>query len=299
MLLLSVAIILSIIAALAFVMNRAGAMNAQAVEAQYDTEVARYLAESGLSLAKWRNEQAGCNSQSALAPTSLPGIGSFSATVSRESSRTLDIVSTGTSNRGARFQISRMNVVVHNLGRPTNVTLSGAQPGTISDTYLDSDSPNLSTDGSRYLELTQGETTALLQFSLASIPSGSSIIKADLKLVQYQSNSTQPSQVVSVHRVLRDWDAPAATWASAKLLTPWAVAGGDYGGGNVAVATINGNQSYTWSIVALLDGWVNNTLPNYGLLLKPDGPLQQARFASEENSTSSKPSIDVSYLPPC
>lgn len=296
-LLLSVSIILAIIGALAFAMNREGAMSAQAVEAQTDIEVARYLAEAGLSLAKWRNENSGCNTYANLPETSLPGIGKFSATVAKGASKTLNIVATGTSSRDARFQITRSDVIVRDLDHPTNFSLEAG--GGTRDTYLNSDDPTGSMGNSSYLELTQGGSNALIIFNLLSIPAGSKVIKADLKLYQYQSNSTQPAQVVSVHRVLRDWDSSSANWTRAKSLIPWSSVGGDYGGGNIAVATINGNGSYTWKVVALLDGWVNNTIPNYGLLLKPDGPLQRARFASLENTTYNRPRIDGTYLRPC
>ncbi len=294
-LLLSVVIILAVIGALAFAMSREGAMSAQMVDAQNDTEVARYLAEAGLNLAKWRYEKSGCSTSLILAKTTLPGIGigTFSANVSQQNSGTVTIVATGNSIRGASFKIVRNYVI---LQCPLfGVSLPAG--GDASDTNLSGGLP-ASLNGMLQLELIQGQS-ALIQFSLLDIPAGSRIVTANLTLVQMSSNSTQPAQVVSVHRVLRGWDAQTATWTLAALLTPWSSAGGDYDAGTVALATISGNAQYSWDVAALLDGWVNRTIPNYGLSLQPDGPLQQARFSSFENPADSKPVIDVTFAPPC
>jgi type II secretory pathway component PulK len=56
--LLPMTLALALVAVVAYGMTRDGAMNVSAVDAQFDTERARYLAEAGVNLVKWRNQQA-------------------------------------------------------------------------------------------------------------------------------------------------------------------------------------------------------------------------------------------------
>lgn len=299
MLLLSVSLMLAMLAALAFAMSRESAMAAQTVDAQYDAAQARFLAEAGLNLARWKDEQAGCKNTANLPSTSLTGIGSFSATVATGSTNgaSLKITATGVTPTGAKVTIFRDSVIVHDLTKPTNVTLKAG--GSSSDTFLSSLQPLVEVSGTTYLELTQGLNTALLQFDLGPVKTNSSVVKADLKLYQYQSASSPPGQVVSVHRVSRDWDNHA-TWLMAKGTTPWTNASGDYTAANVASATLSGNgATTTWDIAAMVDGWSERSFVNNGLLLRPDGPLQQVRFASMQSNSYARPIVDVTFYPPC
>jgi hypothetical protein len=297
--LLWVATTLAIIAALAYAMSHEGAMTAQTAEAQRDADIARYLAEAGLSLAKWRNEQDGCGKYNDVASTTMAGIGTFSAAVTNSGSKELDIVATGISAGGARVQVTRSNVVVHNLGKSDNTTLqSGNGSG---DIWISSASPTTPMTGTTYLELNQGSSNALLKFGTPkpNIPTDAVILQADLKLTKYQDSSSPGGKVISVHRMLRDWDAGAATWNNATAGTAWVSSGADYDTGNIAATTVTVNfLTYSWDVTALVDGWYAKGIPNYGLLLKPDGPLVGARFYSFE-AGGSQPQVAISFAPPC
>ena len=293
MVLLSVSLLLAMLAALAYSMNRDGAMAMQTVEAQYDLAKARYLAEAGLNLARWQDEQGGCSNPANLAATSLPGIGSFSATVSGPG-KTINVKATGVTLNGASYSLSRSNLAVHNLSKPSTASLKIS-----SDTYLRSDLPTQVSNTLDYYELTQNATVALLQTDMGGVPARSTILTAELKLFQYQAAASPAGQVVSVHRVARDWDNNAS-WQMAKGTTPWTTPGGDYAAANVAAATLAGNGlTTTWDIAAMVDGWSNGLFVNNGLLLRPDGPLQQVRLASQENVSYPKPTVNVTFYPPC
>ena len=293
--LLSVSIMLVVLGALAYFLSRQGAMAAHAVDAQYDTETARYLAEAGLNVADWRDWQTGCKKNDTLVkPTRIDGNGTYTASIA-DGGKTLDIDAVGKAEPGgAQVALSRKIVAAH-TNVASDVTLGSAAG---EDTFLILDAALAPQHGKRYLELTQGRSVALLQFDLPGDFDGALVVKAELTLRQYQSNSVLPGLVVSVHRVTRDWDNNFAGWIMARLLASWTSAGGDYIAGNVASLTIQGNNTYTWDITALADGWANNAFPNYGLLLLADGPLQQARFYGFQSGQST-PSLHLTYYRKC
>ena len=291
---IAVSILLAVLGALAFAMSRQGAMAAHAVDVQYDTETARYLAEAGLNVARWRDGQGSCKKSDTVVMPSRIGANGIYAAFIANSGKTLDIDAVGKAEPGgAQVSLSRKNVAGH-TNVASDVTL-GSSAG--HDTFLSADAPLTPQNNLRYLELTQGRSTALLQFDLPGDFDGAVVTKAELTLRQYQSNSVLPGLVVSVHRVTRDWDA-SATWTIAKGSAGWTSAGGDYSAGNVAALAVTGNNTTTWDITALADGWANRAFPNYGLLLLADGPLQQARFYGFQ-SAQSTPTLHLTYYKKC
>lgn len=292
--LLAVSLLLVVLGALAFMMARQGAMAGNAVNAQYDTEAARYLAEAGVNVARWRGQQLGCGKAAlVLKPGRLDASGTYSATVT-DRYKKLDIDGVGATDAGARVTMGRQNLVAHG-----NVALQlDIASDKMADTFITADAPTSARGSTQYLELTQGRSSALMQFTLPSELAQAIIVKADLALTQYQSNSVLPAQLVSAHRLTRGWDARFASWLWWSTLLPWSSPGADYTAANAGATTINGNATYSWEITALVDGWANNEFPNYGLLLLADGPLQQARFYSVENAQN-KPALHITYYPAC
>lgn len=292
--LIAVALMLAVIGALALAMSREGAMAAQSVEADYDAAAAHSLAEAGLNLAKWRNQRIGCRSRVDLAPTVVPGIGSFSATVDKASSNTLDIVATGSTPSGAQASVSRIKVQTHDPARSVSkvVSANGAR-----STYIDASFADTPLAGGTFVELTGGRSSALLKFGLSDIPADSSVTSAQLTLKQYQSSPL--AAAVSVRRVLRSWDELSTTWNTAAPGASWDRPGGDFSAGSIATVTVGGNGNYSWDVTTLVDGWASNLYPNNGLLLAPDAPLQQARFYSFGAGFGQVPTLAVTYIPPC
>jgi Tfp pilus assembly protein PilX len=291
--LFAVALMLAVIGALALAMSREGAMAAQSVEAEYDTAVARSLAEAALNLAKWRNQRVDCKSRNDLALTTVPGFGSFSATVDKASSNTLNMVATATTPSGAQFSLARKNVVTHELAKTTTKTVS-ANGGRSS--YIDVSFPDTPMASASYMELSDGRTRALLKFGLGDIPVDSSVTSAQLTLTVAQASPN--AGFVAIRRVLRPWDEPAVTWNTAGP-GPWATPGGEFSAGVVDKVMVGTNPSYTWNVTALVDGWASRSYPNNGFLLSPEGPLQQARFHGFGSLTGPVPTMTVIYIPPC
>jgi hypothetical protein len=292
-LLLPVALTLAIVGALAYTMTHEGSMDVSAVDARYDTEVARYLAEAGLNLAKWQNEKRSCSSETGFGTVTLPGGAIVSGTIDRTNSgsgkRNLSVSLTATTDRGAVHTLADTVVPMYDLTGVEDATFDSGYDVSIRD-----GSANQS--GANYLEASDGKSHALVAFDDVSKLGDVTVVSAYLKLTQYDTKSTQPVRSLAVHRLTRAWLPISATWTTASIL-PWSNPGGDYEPDAAATVDIAGNAQYTWRIDALVQDWANRPLFNYGVLLKPSG-LLDARFGSFERS-GSKPQLTVRYFPRC
>lgn len=295
-LLLPVALMLTLVGALAYTMTREGNMSLASVNADYETEAARYLAEGGVRLALWQNERIGCTSEIAFGTLDLPGAGTItSGTIKREGANTLNIsVSAKTSARlpipPAEFAISGRKLWVHKRADMTTITLNGAGGN---DTSIKLDvSTNQS--NAKELELSDGKAHALIRFGMPGATDYATILSAQLKLIQSYTDSTQPG-FLAVHRVTRDWGA-SPSWDS-----PWTTPGGDYAPSATARAAIGSElKEYVVPIEGLVQSWADKTIDDkQGVLLKPSGMLN-ARFHSLDTATASnKPKLVVRYYPRC
>jgi hypothetical protein len=290
-LLLPVALTLAVGGALAYAMTRDGGMSVDAVEAEYDTDVARYLAEAGLNLAKWQNEKLGCGSNAGFGTVSLPGgrIVASDGDINWTGTDSISVSLAASSTRGASYLLDGRSATVH-VTNPSEVTLTNG--GSHHDSYIREGLAGAQ-GGTAYLEASDGKAHPLLSFSLPLDVQGATILRAELKLTQTDSKSTQPDRSLAVHRLTRAWSDASATW-----LSPWGAPGGDYVTPAVASVAIAGNTEYVWRVDALVDGWASGAVPNYGVLLKPAG-LLDARFGSFEGSGGTRPQLVVRYLPRC
>lgn len=159
---------------------------------------------------------------------------------------------------------------------------------------------------------------ALIQFDLSSIPANAVIDSVRLRL--NMSKTTAGATTITLHRLTSDWgegtsDAGGeegggaaaasndATWIHAFFNSvSWASAGGDYASSSSASRTISGTGAYTWgstsTMVADVQGWVNDASQNFGWILIGDEEVQRStkRFDSKENSTAAnRPTLTVHY----
>jgi hypothetical protein len=303
-LLLPVALTLALVGILAYTMTRDGSMAVSSVDAGYETDMVRYLAEGGVQLARWQNERVSCSSELNFGSVEMPDeIGSTriigtikSGTIKREGKNTLNItLSAKTPDRPsglppAEYRVDERKVTLHKLADQTTVTLNGSG-GNDTTIKVDLDA---SQGSDKELELTDDRSHAVLRFSLPGDMDYATILSAQLKLVQSYTDSTQPG-FVAVHRVTRDWGSNA-TWT-----TPWATKGGDYIAAPTArVAIAPDLKEYVVPLEGLVQSWANKTIDDkLGILLKPSG-LLNARFHSlDATLTSNKPKLVVRYLPRC
>ncbi len=171
---------------------------------------------------------------------------------------------------------------------------------------------------------------ALLRFDLSSIPPGSTITAASLRLVHTQSRAGSTNSQVSTHRVTASWgeglpppngsDPIAGEGSGAPPTTNdcswihrfypgvlWTTIGGDFVAGPSAVTTVTAtplNTAFTWSgagMIADAQAWVNGTAQNYGWIVRGDevatGMAKQ--FASRSNpTTANRPTLSITFTPP-
>ena len=299
MLLLPVALTLAIIGALAYTMTRDGSMNVATVNAQYDIEVARYLAASGVQLAKWRAAKLDCNDdedEDNFGTPVLPG-GSVIVNKMNWSSGILTISVTATTKGGAAVHALTRSVRAYDFNDPRQKTIIG---GGDDDTTIIRGN-NTVQYNQESLVATDGSAHPLVYFKLPGELDNSSIIQADLKLTKEGSASTQTDRSLAVHRITTAWSHGSATWINATG-TPWAAQGGDYVAAPAASVTIDPNAPsqyngiYTLRIDSLVQAWASGALPNYGMLLKPTR-LVNAKFVSFNGGN--KPQLDVRYYLRC
>jgi hypothetical protein len=286
-LLLAVALLLATMAALAFGMNRAAGMDAQAVNADYERRKLAYLAEGAVAAAKWFN-QARCGKDD-LQPMTLAGA-TLSATVLKSSPKTINISATATTATGASATLARTGVAVFDLANPESKDLGGG----FMDTYIDPSKGTVSTDD--YLVLKSGQSNALLSWDTKDVPPDATILSARLTLTQSSSASTQ--RTVTVHQVTTDWDANA-TWYKARGLTFWNSAGGDYSATPAASTIVPTSGSANWDLTDLVSAWYNDKPSNKGMLLRLPNPGQQAIFNSREAAGQQRPILNVTFSKSC
>jgi len=143
--------------------------------------------------------------------------------------------------------------------------------GDAQDCYLSASSPGISFCSGAALNTGFDGTNAsraLLQFNLSAIPATNTVASAKL-LLYLGSASTNSSTSLAVYQLTRAWTT-GATWNTYDGTNTWTSPGGDFSG--TAAATTSGIAAtgvwYSWSPTALVQGWVNGSIANNGLLIK-------------------------------
>lgn len=147
--LLPVILAMSLIAAIAFLLNRDDGMNVNLVAAQADKERARYAAEAGLQAANYAVQGLGCGGGYPLSGTPVTdnnfGGATYSAYSDMAVGSPMTLTSTGTYN-GASVTLTRAGVYAYQGARKTWGTQPA--PATGKDVYLDDSNVTLNFGGS-------------------------------------------------------------------------------------------------------------------------------------------------------
>lgn len=283
---LTVALLLAVIAALAFALHRAAGMDVQAVNAEYDRRSAAYLAEAGLAAARWTN-QIKCGSAVPSAFSLLPGA-TLNIGVTKGQAHQIAVSATATTAAGSTSTLARDQIDIYNLGSPEKKALGGA----VVDTYID---PSLTaaknTDTSLVLA---SQSNALLSWDTKDIPKDSTVLSALLTLVQ--NGSSSEARTVNLHRVTTQWD-DKATWIRPRPGVTWN--GGDYDPQVLASVDVKSSAGYAMDLTTLVSAWYNGTQPTYGILLRLPKPGQTVTFYSREAPTAQEPALNVTFSKLC
>jgi hypothetical protein len=103
-----------------------------------------------------------------------------------------------------------------------------------------------------------------LQFDLSSIPSTAHITEANIGLCYsftYYYTSFHLPAPIGLYKVTGPWDKSTITWGTQPASE----------GSAVSTTTVPGSEDdsfYYWPATALVQGWLNGSIPNYGIVLK-------------------------------
>ncbi|RLI40209.1 hypothetical protein DRO64_09375 [Candidatus Bathyarchaeota archaeon] len=130
-------------------------------------------------------------------------------------------------------------------------------------------------------------TISYIKFNLSDIPDGAVIVSAKLKL----HDSASCSDVeIKVYRVDGgDWDESTITWNNKPT----------YDEGIAYASFTSGDPGwYEIDVTDLVEGWVNGSYNNYGLVLKPVSGSCCDQFRSKEHPNGNHPQLIVEYVEP-
>lgn len=310
--LLPVVLAMSLVAAIAFLLNRDNGVNANLIGAQSDRERARYAAEAGLQAANYAIQAKVCAggypiSSSPVTDSNFGGA-TYSAYASSISGLRPSLTSIGT-YKGASVTLTKSTVYTFQSGIQTWTT----QPGfpLSKDTFVDPSSPDVP-HGFIYNEitLTYHGAELLIQFDLSPLPTGSKIVPwfgagklqpgANLMLHRHNA-TTSPGSIVDVMLITRSWSELFATWNNYTLLSPWPSPGIGYD-----LRTVSTNPYSTdalgWQSLDLTNAaiaWMNGLYPNSGVWIRGGPGVSNAKIWLSEAAAADRPKLVVSYLLPC
>ena len=173
--LLPVVLAITLIAVIAFMMNREGTMNTNRAAGLSEVAEAQYLAEAGIKHAHWLTQQNNCIGDLTI-PTTALGSHRYTAAV----------------------------------GSPATTTTQTFSPAV--DTFINEAAPSSSFGGDAELHVenvASGNRRTMYRFDLSSIATGTRVASASLRLYVI-ANDNQGE--VNIHSITTAWTEGSATW---------------------------------------------------------------------------------------
>ena len=325
--LLPVVIAMTVVAAIAFLMNRANAINADIVAGRAERERARYAAEAGLQAVNYAVQKAACvgpypTSAAPLADASLGGA-AYSAYASGAAGSPLTLTATGTFN-GATVTLTR-NIHAYQPAVRTYIYQPGPASGI--DTWVDQANAGQNHGASDEIGLSGVSGGAshelLIRFDLSFFPAGSRVALrfdalgnpipgATLELFKNGSGSSGfTNSFIDVHVVPRAvWvegngnSGSGATWNTYDGAVPWASVGSRFDSRVLSRTPFSGNSGWQqFEVTDAVAAWMTPGLTNAGLLLRssPTAPAMSSRYVSSDSLSdpSKRPKLTINYFLPC
>ena len=141
----------------------------------------------------------------------------------------------------------------------------------------------------------------LMRFDLAPIPANAIVTEATLELYAVGWSGYDPP--IDTHVILRNVDLCQATWNVAEEGNPWGQPGCNdtatdrHGLPESSLTTHGIGQWYSFGLTAAVQGWLDGSLANNGVLLRGANTISAAlRFAAvQNNDLSLRPRLVVTY----
>jgi len=276
--LLPVVLAVAVVGVLAFSMTREGGMGAAAVDADYEIARVRYLAEAGVTLARWQNEQEGCGSTKRhTAPIVFPGgrvtingVDKADRGVKVDVTASLDATAAGATSaslslkREVQMRTVKETLLVDDQSVDTYIGSSGAT----------------NVNGHSYLLVADGKSHGLIRFKPIPEVKDSIIARAELRIELESLKLLGATGTLTVHGIEREWEQKNVSWT-----VPWTTPGGDAGPAMGSLA-VRRDEEIAIRIDALAQDWAAG-LPEYGMLIKSEG-ITEARIESFESGDEPK-----------
>lgn len=303
--LLPVMLAMTLIAAIAFLLNRDNGVNAEMIASRADLDKARYAAEAGLQAVNAAIQTIGCsgggypNIGNPVTNSNFGGA-SYSAYATSSGGNTTGLVSTGVYN-GTSVRLTRNNVIVYQLAAKTYTLQPDAATGI--DTYLVLNSAT-NYGNATILNLNSTSNFPLIKFDLSMFPAGSMPLSASLSLY---AGSGLGIGFGYLYRLRNTWQpgtgasspVDGANWMTTDGVTPWTSAGGDYHPTATAVAAAVTGSSMVFDNRDQAVAWLSGRYPNQGQMIRLTG-LGSLNFTSSNNSdVVHRPKLTFNYLVPC
>lgn len=141
---------------------------------------------------------------------------------------------------------------------------------------------------------------ALLKWDVSAIPSTKTVTGATITV----NVSDVSTQTYEVYQLKRTWSETGSTWNNYASGAAWQVAGADgsLDRSTTVLGTITGSATGSYTInlnssgVALVQGWVNGTVSNQGVMIMDAANTNGLDFRSSEYGTvANRPKLSVTY----
>jgi hypothetical protein len=321
--LVPVVLAMSILAVVAFLLNRDNGLNARMITQQADLERARYAAQAGLQAANFALQALGC-SRTAAASVSNSNFGgaSYSAYSDTATGSPTNLFATGV-YKDASVTLTRTGVHVY---QPRTTRVIQPDAGTGQDTFLDSSQERNFGRDTR-LRFQSGRYAPLVKIALSGLPAGSRVVPwydsanaklqpgAVFSLYQYDiASSGTGSLVLHAYPVSRSWLAgtrtgggtpDGATWLTYDGVSAntWSAAGMGYGPTAFASTPYTGAIGWVdWDLTNAVAAWLSGLHPNHGVWIVPAGGTigNTAYVSSNDNANAAlRPRLTLSVQYPC
>jgi hypothetical protein len=133
---------------------------------------------------------------------------------------------------------------------------------------------------------------SFLQFDLSVVPANATIISAELQLFQYESVNME-GLIIGVHQVKDPWSENTLTWNNQPSY--------DAAPEDTILRDPSENIWISWDITSLMQGWVDGSITNYGVVLKDEVKVIASIncYASEYDSDITlRPKLGITYYVP-
>ncbi|MEM7411296.1 MAG: LamG-like jellyroll fold domain-containing protein [Myxococcota bacterium] len=293
-----VALLITVLGAVSFLVATEGAVGADASARASETEAAGLVAEAGLAHARWLANRSACANY-ALGPTAF-GSHSYEVTFDPASGSPVRLVATGQLASAARSVVERSGQPIFDLDAAVAVTLA---PSDGKDTFIEGQNGHLDhnkeTDKAlRINAQPDRKDRILIEFDFTGLPDPIHVVSAVLRLEASKHSSTD---TVTVHRLRESWTEAGATWQTRDGSTPWANEGGTFDATPSASFVFDGTGPKAVDVTPLVREWLEEGQPNYGMLLQSpdDTGTGDNEFDSSDENNGVIPELLVGFACEC